>query len=76
MDLVAWGDKSGCLVGCVSLLSVVRNGLRLVEISAGGRVDRWVWFDGLVWWDGWSHWGKKCGRLIGWLFRFIVSCVG
>lgn len=31
---------------------------------------------GLVWWDGWSHWGEKCGRLIGWLFMFVVSCVG
>lgn len=64
------------LVGCVSLLIVLISICKLVEISAGGRVDRWVWFDGLVWWDGWSHWGKKCGRLIGWLFRFIVSCVG
>lgn len=33
------------LVGCVSLLIVLISICRLVEISAGGRVDRWVWVD-------------------------------
>lgn len=39
-------------------------------------MDRWVWLD----WVSVVGWlvalGEKCGRLIGWLFRFVVSCVG
>lgn len=31
MDLVAWGDKGGCLVGCVSLLIVLISVSRLFE---------------------------------------------